>query len=263
MPYDKTPLTTPVNLTYQQEGSGPALLLLHGFPLDHSMWNAQVNDLKSAFRVITPDLRGHGHSPAPDGAYSMDVMAQDVLNLLNKIGVYKAVWVGHSMGGYITLAAWRLARERFSGIGFVASNYLADSPEAQTKRYDTAEKVSNEGSEAAVNPKLFKEGTPTTLPYVESAYSVMRGTPPVGIIGTLQAMATRPDSTETLKSIHVPALVIGGEHDQLFKPEIPQKIAEVIPDAQLVMADSGHMPMVEQPNVVTQALQSLMGRVKV
>src|SRR5436853_1969869 len=204
MPYNQTLLKTPVNLTFKQEGSGTALLLLHGFPLDHTIWDAQMEDLKSVCRVITPDLRGHGQSPAPDGAYSMHVMAQDVLNLLNRIGVYKAIWVGHSMGGYVAMAAWRLAPERFSGIGFVCSNHRADSPEAQTKRYESAEKVSKEGAEAAVNPKLFKAGAASDSPSVETANRIMRGTPPTGIIGTLQAMATRVDSSNTLKTVRVP-----------------------------------------------------------
>lgn len=261
MPYNKTLLTQPVNLSYWQEGSGTALLLLHGFPLDHTIWEAQGRDLKSVCRVIMPDLRGHGSSPAPEGAYSMEVMTQDVLNLLNKIGVYKAIWVGHSMGGYVTMAAYRLAPERFSGIGFVASNHLADSPEAQAIRYDTAEKVSKEGAEAAVNPKLFKEGTPSDAPAVGAANRIMRAMPAAGIIGTLQAMATRPDSTKTLKRVRVPALVIGGEHDQIFKPDIPQAMADLIPGAPLVMTDSGHMPMLEQPDAVTGALEGLLARV--
>ena len=141
MVYNKTLLTEPVKLSYRQEGSGTALLLLHGFPLDHTMWEAQCNDLRSTCRVIMPDLRGHGKSPAPEGAYSMVVMAEDVLNMLNTIGVYKAIWVGHSMGGYVVQAAYRLAPERFSGIGFIASNHRADTPEAQAKRYELAEKV--------------------------------------------------------------------------------------------------------------------------
>jgi len=262
MPYDTTLLTTPTNLSFEQYGSGAALLLLHGFPFDHSIWEAQCNDLRNVCRVILPVLRGHGHSPAPEGAYSMDVMAQDVLNLLNKIGVYKAVWVGHSMGGYVTLAAYRLAPERFAGIGLIASNYLADTPEGQARRYEIAEKVSQEGAEAVINPKLFKEGTPPDSPIVERINRIIRATPPTGIIGTLQAMATRPDSTETLKRIRVPALVVGGEHDQLFKPEIPQTMAELIPDSQLVMLDSGHLPMLEEPEAVTRALEGLLARAK-
>jgi 3-oxoadipate enol-lactonase len=261
MAYNKTLLTEPVKLSYRQEGSGTALLLLHGFPLDHTMWEAQCNDLRSTCRVIMPDLRGHGKSPAPEGAYSMDVMAEDVLNTLNTIGVYKAIWVGHSMGGYVVQAAYRLAPERFSGIGFIASNHRADTAEAQAKRYELAEKVANEGAEAAVNPKLFKEGTPSDLPAVVEVNQIMRAMSPAGIIGTLQAMAARPDSTETLKRVRVPGLVIGGEHDQLFKPEIPHEMADLLSDAQLIMADSGHMPMMEQPEVVTQALESLLGRV--
>jgi 3-oxoadipate enol-lactonase len=261
MSYDKTLLTTPTNLSFEQYGSGTALLLLHGFPFDHSIWEAQCNDLKSVCRVITLDLRGHGHSPSPVGAYSVDVMAQDILNVLNKIGVYKAIWVGHSLGGYITLAGLRLAPERFAGVALVASSYLADTPEAQAKRYETIEKVAKDGAEAVINLKLFKEGTPPDSPIVEKINRIIRATPPTGIIGTLQAMATRPDSTETVKRIRVPALVVGGQHDQVFKPEIPEQIAELIPDSQLVMVDSGHLPMLDQPDTMTRALEGLLARV--
>lgn len=263
MPYNNTPLSEPVRLNYQQYGSGTPLVLLHGFPFDHTIWNEQVRALEEQYRVITPDLRGHGRSPAPEGAYSMDLMARDVLALLDHVGVYKAVWVGHSMGGYVTLAAYRLAPERFLGLGMVASNYLADNDEARQRRYDTAEKVSQEGAGAAVNPKVFKEGTPPDSPIVQYLNNVVLATPPAGIIGTMLGMAARPDSTETLKSVRVPVLVIGGQGDQLFKPEIPQKMAELIPDATLVMVDSGHVPMLEQPDAVTQALAAFMERVSV
>ncbi len=254
------PLTETVFLTYDSYGSGkPPLLLLHGFPLDHTIWNAQVQDLQTRCQIITPDLRGHGKSTAPDGVYSMDLIARDVLSLLDRIGVYKAIWVGHSMGGYAVMAAYRLAPERFAGIGFVASNHKADSEEGKAKRYETAEKVAQQGAVAAVNPKLFHPNASPDSPAAQEAKQIMLNTPPAGIIGTLHAMATRPDSTETLKSIRVPALVIGGAGDQLFKPEIPQEMARLIPGAKLVMAEkSGHMPMMEQPDLVTNELAWLM-----
>jgi 3-oxoadipate enol-lactonase len=262
MPFNRTLLTEPVHLNYDQHGAGTPLVLLHGYPFDHTIWKAQVRDLKENARLVTPDLRGHGKSPAPEGAYSLDLMAKDVFALLDQIGVFKAIWVGHSMGGYVTLAAYRLEPERFSGIGFIASNYLADSPEAKNKRYEAAEKVAQQGAEAALNPKAFKEGTPESSENVQKAKQLTLATSPAGIIGTLQAMAARPDSTETLRSIKVPALVVGGSGDQFFKPEIPQKMAELIPNAKLVMADAGHMPMLEQPGVVTDALRDLLARVE-
>ena len=260
MAYNDTLLTDSILINYTEYGAGVPLVLIHGFPLDHTIWDAQLADLKEGYRVITPDLRGHGRSPAPEGAYSMDLLAKDIIALLSRLGVFKAVWVGHSMGGYVTMAAYRLAPERFIGFGLIASNYLADSDEGKAKRIETAEKVSKRGAEAAVNPKLFKEATPPDSPMVQQAEQIMRRTPPAGIIGSLLAMASRPNSTATLKSVHVPSLVIGGSGDQLFKPEIPQTMAELLPNSTLVMADAGHMPMLEQPQVVTNALADLMVR---
>jgi 3-oxoadipate enol-lactonase len=109
MTYNKTELTDPVQLSFVEYGSGTPVLLVHGFPLDHTIWGEQINDLQNICRVIAPDLRGHGKSPAPEGAYSVDVMAKDLMALLDRIGVQKAIWVGHSMGGYITMAAQRFA----------------------------------------------------------------------------------------------------------------------------------------------------------
>jgi pimeloyl-ACP methyl ester carboxylesterase len=255
-------LTTPLPLEYVQSGSGTPLLLLHGFPFDHTIWREQVAALSDISRVITPDLRGHGRSPAPTGAYSMDLMAQDVLLTLDDMGVEKAIWVGHSMGGYVTLAAWRLAPERFLGFGLVASNHRADSPEARDRRLSLAGQVEAVGSEAAVNPKVFAEGSTPEERHVEATRQMTLNAQPEGIIGTLLAMAARPDSTDTLATINVPALIIGGAGDQLFKPEIPQQMAERIPGAKLVMvADAGHVPMLEQPQIVNDALRDLVKRV--
>jgi pimeloyl-ACP methyl ester carboxylesterase len=238
------------------------LLLLHGFPFDHTIWREQASALSDISRVITPDLRGHGRSPGPTGAYSMDLMARDVLLTLDHIGVDKAIWVGHSMGGYVTMAAWRLAPERFLGFGLVASNHRADSPEARERRLSLAQQIESVGSEAAVNPKVFAEGATPPQRHVESTKQMTLNAPPEGIIGTLLAMAARPDSTETLRTINVPALVVGGERDQLFRPEIPQQMAELLPNARLVMVpDAGHVPMLEQPGIVNDALRDLVSRV--
>src|SRR6185295_9302015 len=114
--------------------------------------------LSDHYRVITPDLRGHGRSPAPAGVYEMDLLARDVLALLDALFIKKAVIMGHSMGGYVTLAAWKLAPERFLALGLIASQAGADSEEGRQGRYKMAEKVAAEGSKvmaAAMLPRLF------------------------------------------------------------------------------------------------------------
>lgn len=262
MSFDDTLLSDTVELAYEVHGSGNSLVLVHGFPLDASIWQAQVEVLKGKYQIITPYLRGHGSSPAPPGTYSVALMARDIFSLLAKLGISKAPWVGHSMGGYITLAAYRLAPYRVTGVGLIASNHLADSEEGRAKRLELVDEVVKVGAEAAVNPKLYAPSVAEDDPRVLKTNQIMRNTAPEGIIGALLAMATRPDSTDTLKNMTVPALIVGGAHDQLFPAERPQEMADLLPDAELVIAErSGHMPMLEEPEVVTQAIDRLMARI--
>ena len=122
------------------------MVLLHGFPLSSAIWHEQQQQLSDRFRVITPDLRGHGRSPAPSGVYEMDLLARDVLALLDALHITKAVIMGHSMGGYVALAAWKLAPERFLALGLIASQAGADTEEGRQGRYKMAEKVAAEGA---------------------------------------------------------------------------------------------------------------------
>lgn len=255
-------LSNPIILYALRQGDGDIpLLLIHGFPLDHTIWSKQITALGDTYQVIAPDLRGHGRSVAPNGPYSVDLMAQDIIATLDALEVKKAVWVGHSMGGYITLAGWRLAPERFAGIGFVATQHLADSIEARQKRYDLMDRIKKEGAEAAVNTKLFAPDTPEDTQYYQDAVQIMRLTPEEGLIGSLHAMATRPDSTDTLKTINVPALVLAGKEDQIIPAERAAQMAALLPDEEWVMVEgAGHMPMLEQVPQTTQALNRLMNR---
>src|SRR5438132_6835533 len=115
-------MPTTVSLHYTEQGQGPMpLVLLHGYPLSSAIWQEQVESLSTDYRVITPDLRGHGQSPAPEGVYEMDLMARDVFALLDSLNIQKAAIMGHSMGGYVTLAAYRMAPERFLALGLIGS----------------------------------------------------------------------------------------------------------------------------------------------
>ena len=257
-------MTDTVKLFYVERGRGLPVVLLHGFPFDHTLWRAQDAALSDSFRIITPDLRGHGASPAPEGVYHMELLARDVLALLDDLGIERAVWVGHSMGGYITMAALRIAPERISGIGLVATQPLADPEDRRAGRLATAEKVLVEGSGMVAQSMIkivFAPGFDTDSPPAQELFEVMSKTAPLGIAGSLRGMAGRPDSVETLRSANVPAVVIAGVEDQIAALDVMQRMASTIPGAYLVkIAGAGHIPMVEQPEVTTSALRDFLQR---
>src|SRR5260221_4342623 len=204
-------MSNSVTLHYTEEGQGIPLVLLHGYPFSGAIWQTQQQGLSSNYRVITPDMSGHGQSPAPDGVYEMELMARDVLALLDSLNVQKAAIMGHSMGGYVTFALWRLAPERFIALGLIDSQAGADSEEGRQGRYKTAEKVFENGSQVvaeAMVPRVFAPTLPEDEAIVEQARTMILNTRPVGIIGTLKGMAARPDTTELLPKINVPTLII-------------------------------------------------------
>jgi len=150
-----------VKLHFSGAGRGTPVVLLHGFPLNSTIWTQQRQEMAAHCRIITPDLRGHGHSPFPAGVYDMDSLARDVLALLDSLDIARAVILGHSLGGYVTLAAWRLAPERFLGLGLIDSHAAADTDEGRSARLQLAEKVAAKGSQVvadAMLPKLFAPG---------------------------------------------------------------------------------------------------------
>ena len=134
-----------VSLHYTEQGQGTPVVFLHGYPFSSAIWHEQQR-LSDHFRVITPDLRGHGQSPTPLGVYQMDLMARDVFALLDSLEIAQAIIMGHSLGGYVTLAGWRIAPERFLAMGLIASQAAADSEETRQNRYKAADRVEAEGN---------------------------------------------------------------------------------------------------------------------
>ena len=254
-----------VTLHYTEQGQGMPLVLLHGYPLSSAIWHEQRQRLSDHFRVITPDLRGHGHSPAPLGVYSMELMARDVLALLDSLGVEKAVIMGHSMGGYVALAGWNIAPERFLALGLIASHAAADSEEARQNRYKTADQVAVEGSKIiaeTMTPRLFAPGMPAEESIVVQVHTIILNTKPDGIIGTLKGMAERPDSTAMLPNLTIPVLLVAGDKDQIIPLARAEATAAAIPNATLATVENaGHLPMLEQPQATTMAIRSFLAEI--
>jgi pimeloyl-ACP methyl ester carboxylesterase len=189
-------------------------------------------------------------------------MAADVVALLDDLGIDRAVWVGHSMGGYITMAALRAVPERIMGVGLVATHPFADSEDKRIQRNESAELALVQGSADTAFSMMgiiFSPNVEGKSPMAQEIYNIMVNTPPAGIAGALRGMAIRPDSVETLQNAEVPAVVIIGTEDQIVKVDVAEEMVARMPHASLVkIENSGHLPMIEQPEATTAALRSFL-----
>ena len=245
-----------IQLAYERRGKGTPLVLLHGFPLDHHLWDEVVPLLEDTFDIILPDLRGFGESTTVDSPYSMDDYASDIAGLLDQLGIQKAAIVGHSMGGYAAMAFVRRYPERVSGLGLVSSQVLADAPERKEGRYKSAADVEANGIESVVATMTPKFTADEELQsYARASMERQR---PAAYIGALKAMAERADSTSLLSSLNFPVVVVHGDADALIPIDRAREVKEALPQAHLVeISGAGHMPMMEAKEKTAQALKHL------
>lgn len=237
-----------VTLNVEVHGEGEPVLFVHGFPLSGEMWRPTVERL-AGVRAIVPDLRGHGASEA-GGEPDMERYARDLADLLDRVGEPGPVTVvGLSMGGYVAFELYRRFPERVRALVLVDTRAGPDSAEAAQGRLESAERVLREGSgglAAEMAGKLFAPGVSEALR--ERWRGIMAATPPAGVAAALRAMARRHDSTETLRTLRVPVLVVVGEDDAITPPEEARRMAEAAPGARLeVVPGAGHLTPAEQP----------------
>ena len=260
-----------MRLAYSDQGPGPVVVLLHGFPLSKAMWEEQVNGIGSTYRIIAPDLRGHGESPAPEGVYTMDEMADDVVELLDSLSIAERIVLGGlSMGGYVALSLVARYPERIRGLMLFDTRAGADTPEAAKNREASARTIlAADSAKEFVDgmiPKLFSATTLEQRPErVEPLRMVMENNTPRGVAGALLGMAIRPDRRDSLSGITVPTLVLVGEHDVITPPAEAKSLASAIPRSQLeVIPESGHMAPYENPSaanaVILRFLRDLEAR---
>jgi 3-oxoadipate enol-lactonase len=247
----------PVELFYEEYGQGIPMVLLHGYPLDHTIWEPIVPFLKDHARLILPDLRGHGRSPAPQGEYTMRLMADDVMALLKKLKLGCAIIVGHSMGGYASLALALSYPQHISALALVASHAAADTPERRQNRYNQAEKIARKGASiVAENMSARLTANPDIS---QVLHNIIMKTPTNGFVGSLRGMAERPDLMGKLSKIQAPAVVMAGLDDQIMPKELPETTAQLLGRAWLLeIQGAGHVPMMETPRIVADALLQLI-----
>jgi pimeloyl-ACP methyl ester carboxylesterase len=249
-----------MQLYYSDDGPGRVVVLLHGFPHDHTIWDFQRTTLGSIYRLICPDLRGHGRSPAPSGVATIDAMADDVIELLDALKIQEQVVVGGlSMGGYIALSIAARYPERLRALMLIDTRAGADSPEAAQGREELARQVeTSENVEPIVTtmlPKMLGAATRLNRPeLVAQVGDLMGRTAPSGIAGALRGMAGRPDRTADLARISIPTLVMVGAEDQITPPEQARAMAEAIPNSQFVLIPAaGHLAPLENPAAANEA----------
>jgi pimeloyl-ACP methyl ester carboxylesterase len=259
-----------VDVAYLDRGTGPTILLVHGFPLDHTMWSAQIDALTPHFRVIAPDLRGFGQSSLGEvdshEGVSMERYADDLVELLHALAIDEPiVLAGFSMGGYV---AWQFVRNHGSRLRALVqcdTRAAADSDEARSGRLKMAENVAEWGSGRVaemMEPKLFAPQTLDAQPaVVATVRKVIEITAPAAIAAAQRGMATRPDMTSFLPSIQVPTLLVGGTEDAISPPDEMRSIAAKIPSAEFVeIHAAGHMTTMENPAAVNDVLLEFLSR---
>ncbi|HUH96579.1 MAG TPA: alpha/beta fold hydrolase [Anaerolineales bacterium] len=243
-----------LDIAYERLGGGPALVLIHGYPLDRTTWHEVGSALEKDFDLTIPDLRGLGQSDAADGTYTIADLASDLAGLLDHLQIQKAFIAGHSMGGYVALAFAGAYPGRLRGLGMISTQVAADSPERREGRYRSAAEVAARGVGVvveAMTPKFSAD------PHVQSfVRALMQRQRPAGLIGSLQAMAERPDSSQVLKAFKLPVVIVHGDADELIPVERGREMKAAVPNAHYVeLPRVGHMPMMDNPRAVTEALR--------
>jgi len=251
----------PMELAYEERGSGPVLLFVHGFPFDRTMWIAQLAGLAKIRSAVAVDLRGHGLSDVMTGGdFSMDLFADDIAKTLDAIGAEKADIAGLSMGGYVLFSFWRRHPERVRSLIFIDTKAEADSDEAKAGREKTAETAASQGMQPIYETLASKVvGSSPSIEVQDKLKEMMLGTAPEVAAADALAMRDRADSTADLPSITVPVLWLHGEEDALMPVDGARASAAKIPGASFVsIPKGGHVSPMENPEAVNSAIANFL-----
>ena len=251
------------DIFYDVAGAGPPVVLLHPFPTNHEFWLPAIKYLASRYRLILPDLRGHGESGLGDGPATMQKHAADVARVMTDAGIDRAPLIGVSIGGYTIFEFWRRFRDRVSGLVLCNTKASADMGEAKAVRLEAANDVLQRGTEPffeGLLKKVLAETTRHSRPdLVEGALRMMRRMSAEGVAGVQRGMAERPDSVSTLRTINTRVLIITGDEDTVTGVPEAELMKQNIAGSQMkVIAKAGHYSPWEQPEEVGKLLRTFL-----
>lgn len=254
-----------ISMHYQDRGRGMPVVLIHGFPLDSRMWEAQAEALSDRYRIIAPDLRGFGLTRG-GGSFTMDSLAEDVHALLKEVGALPSVVAGLSMGGYVTLAYAKKYPKDLKGLMLIDTRAEADSPEAKENRGKALQRVKDGGAKAIADdmmPKLVHEGVlKHRQDIAHKLRLILESQSPETIAHALVALRDRPDRVSDLAAIPVPTLVIVGEHDAITPPALSEKMSkELTHPTVAIIKNAGHMAPMEQADDVNLVMRRFLEQI--
>jgi pimeloyl-ACP methyl ester carboxylesterase len=251
------------DIFYDVAGAGPPVVLLHPFPVNHEFWLPVTKHLASRYRLIMPDLRGHGESGLGNGSATMQKHASDISLVMADAGVDRAPLIGVSIGGYTIFEFWRRFRDRVSGLVLCNTKAPGDDADARAARLKSAEDVLQHGTEPffeGMLQKVLAETTRHSRPdLVEGALRMMRRMSAEDVAGVQRGMAERPDSVSTLKTINTPVLIITGDEDNSTGvPEAELMKQNIVGSHMKVISKAGHYSPWEQPEEVGKLLRNFL-----
>jgi pimeloyl-ACP methyl ester carboxylesterase len=251
------------DIFYWTLGDGPPVVLLHPFPVHHEFWLPVADALASRYRVIMPDLRGHGESGVGEGPATMEKHAADLRAVMDDADLGRTPIIGVSIGGYLLFEFWRKYRGRVAALGLCNTKAPADNAEARAARLKSANDVLERGTEPfaeSMIPKVLAKSTQESRPdLVDGVMRMMKKMSPEDVAQVQRGMADRPDSVETLKTINVPTLLVTGDEDATTGVKEAGLMREHIANSQLhVIPKAAHYSPWEQPEEFARILRQFL-----
>lgn len=250
-------------LYYRIFGEGENVVLVHGFGEDSAIWDTMIPELEKSYRLIVPDIVGSGRSKGDVKGISMESIAGDVNRILEKENIQSCYMIGHSMGGYVTLAFAELYPGKLKGLGLFHSTVYADSEEKKSGRKKNIEFIQKHGSAKFIEqaiPNLFAETTRKERPaLVSEMIKRYSNFSPSSLVAYTEAMMNRPDRSEVLKKFPNPVLLIIGEFDTAIPIEQSLKMCRIADFAYIyIAAHSGHLGMLEEQEFCLKSIQDFL-----
>lgn len=258
-----------IHVSYNDEGpeKAPVIILIHGFPLNKSMWDNQLKSLKDNYRVIAYDIRGHGNTGIGAIDFTIDLFVKDLLGFMDALMIDKTIICGLSMGGYIALNAIENYSTRFTALILSDTNCTADSPEAIEKRMNTIESIKENGVDKLADdliPNLFApESFKTNSEEIVAVKEMIVTTSKQSLYNSLHALANRKETCSKLSDIKVPVLILVGEEDNITPVEASKAMHEKIDIALLsIISEAGHLSNLENPEEFNSQLHKFLNALK-
>ncbi len=252
-----------IKVDYTDSGKGTVIVLLHGFLENQQMWRDMIPELVKKYRVITIDLLGHGQTECLGYVHEMEDQADMIHDLLSSLRIRKAVFIGHSMGGYIALAFAELYPDFMKGLVLMNSTSLADSDERKTNR-DRAIKAVKKDYATFVRlsiANLFSEDNRSRLvDAIEKVKLEALKTPLQGIVAALEGMKIRKDREKLLHFGPYPKLLILGKKDAVLNYDENRNQIENT-NVELVTFEDGHMSHIENKTEILDVIVAFLKKI--